>query len=470
MKKSLFSIMVASLMLTAAFSAVGIGVFVASGAPEVPEAPEASEPTHDPETPQENAEWTIMVYMDGDGNLEYEAVGDLAQLEAVGSKNGVNVVVLMDTFDLEGLDGTHWYFVGEGNTHLDLEAGYHHCDCEAITGEPCPGELNMGDGTTLTYFIENAVEYAPAEHYMLVIWDHGGGWWGVCWDDSSPLPEDPDSGRFDRLTTEEVSAAILAAGFGPDKKLDIIGYDACLNGMIELAYENMKYADYMVASVTSIPFPGWDYTRLMQNITENPGWGPVEFGLNIVDTYIDFYDTCVGKGLQGWGSVGLSLLDLSKVQDLGTSMDAFAEAFIPIARDPANKDMIMQAAHKNTPVLIQSGENFPFVDIGVFISRIGESFPDDLGALADDVLAKLGPAVIACRYVEHDVLGPLITTNGMSVYFPAGLYHTYIDYGYETYEEAEAGGALPYFGMDFCIDTHWDELVEEYHYALDLTA
>lgn len=467
MKKSLFSIMVAGLMLTAAFSAVGIGVFVASAAPEVPEV---SEPIHDPETPQEDAEWTIMVYMDGDGNLEYEAVGDLAQLEAVGSKNGVNVVVLMDTFDLEGLDGTHWYFVGEGNTHLDLEAGYHQCDCEAITGEPCPGELNMGDGATLTYFIQNAVDYAPAKHYMLVIWDHGGGWWGVCWDDSSPLPEDPDSGRFDRLTAEEVSAAILAAGFGPDNELDIIGYDACLNGMIELAYENKKYADYMVASVTSIPFPGWDYERLMQNITENPGWGPVEFGLNIVDTYIDFYDTCFGQGLQGWGSVGLSLLNLSEVQDLGTSMDVFAEAFIPLVRDPANKGLIMQAAHVDTPVLISSGENFPFVDIRVFISRIGETFPDDLGALADDVLAKLGPTVIVCRYVEHDVLGPLITTDGLSVYFPAGWHHTYIDYGYETYEESEAAGALPYFGMDFCIDTHWDEMIEEYHYAFDATA
>lgn len=470
MKKTLFSMAIVGMMLAAAFSLVSIGVLAGSfNSAEVVEVDEAA-PTHEDETPQENAKWTIMVYMDGDGTLQFEALGDLKQMEAVGSKNGVNVITLMDTFDLALPTDTHWYFVGEGNTHVDEATGYHHCDCEAITGEPCPGELNMGDGATLTYFVETAMEYAPAENYMLVLWDHGGGWWGVCWDDSSPLPEDPDSGRFDRLTTEEVSAAITAAGIGEQNKLDIIGYDACLNGMIEVAYEDKKFAEYMVASVTSIPFPGWDYTRFLQNITANPGWNSVEFGLNIVDTYIDFYDTCVGTGLQGWGSVGLSLLDLSKMQDLGDSLDEFAEAMIPFARDPANKDLIMQAAHVDTPVLISSGDAFAFVDIGVFISRLGVAFPDDLGALAADVLVKLDPAVIVCRYVEHDVNGALITTNGLSIYFPAGWYHTYIDYGYETYEEAEAAGALPYWGMDFCIDTLWDELIEEYHYAFEETA
>lgn len=455
MKKTLFSMAVVVLMLAATFSAVSIGVFAGPGAPE-PVDEEA--PAYVPETPQADAKWTIMVYMDGDNNLESAALADLKEMEVVGSKNGVNMVVLMDTFELLG--GTHWYYIGEGNTHVDIETGVHHCDCEAITGEPCPGELNMADGVTLTYFVEKAMAYAPAENYMLVLWDHGGGWWGICWDDSSLLsPDDPEDARFDRLTTEEVSAALSAAEIGPENKLDIIGYDACLMSMVEVAYENRNLADYMLAAVTSIPGAGWDYTRLMQNITANPEWSPEEFGRSVVDTYIDFYDMCTGVGYKGLNWVGLSLLDLSKIPDVATSMDAFAEAFMVIAENPAYRSTIMQAAHVDTPIMLSMGENFAFVDIGVFITRLGEAFPEDLGDLAGDVMDALRPSVLYVRYVEHDVLGALITTNGLSVYFPAGWGHTYVDYGYETYEEAEAAGALPYYGMDFCIDTLWDELV-----------
>ena len=84
-------------------------------------------------------------------------------------------------------------------THFDADGVPSICDCDDVAGG-CPGELNMGDPKNLTYCIETAVTFAPADNYMLVLWDHGGGWWGVCYDEGSQTP----TGSTDRLIMDEV--------------------------------------------------------------------------------------------------------------------------------------------------------------------------------------------------------------------------------------------------------------------------
>ena len=42
-------------------------------------------------------EWTVMVYMDGDNDLEASALVDLAEMAASGPGTDVNIVVLLDT-------------------------------------------------------------------------------------------------------------------------------------------------------------------------------------------------------------------------------------------------------------------------------------------------------------------------------------------------------------------------------------
>lgn len=462
LNKAVTSIALAGILLAAAISVVGAGAFAGgprTSAEPVPTEPDA--PEHLPETPEVDAKWTMLVYLDGDNNLESDALDDLKEMEEIGSKNGVNVVVLMDTLTLIG--GTHWYFLGEGNTHVDMDAGFHHCDCELVTGTECPGELNMGDGPTLTYFVERATAFAPAENYMLVLWDHGGGWYGVCWDDSSEMF--PGSGRVDRLTIDEAANALYDAGLGPDgEKLSIIGFDACLMSMVEIAYENRDLADYMLASVTSIPNAGWDYTPILENLTTDPDMGAVDLGYVVVDSYVEYYSMCNGNGLKGMNWAGLSLLDLSKIPDLALGpegdggLNALAEALMPYTTNYSYRGDIISALQSLTPLVQTYGQQFAFIDIGVFLSLLGEKIPA-LGNITSDVSALLEPAVLYVRYVSGEMSGPTINTNGLTVYFPVAYYFTYEDYSFETYEESEAAGALPYYGLDFCSDTQWDEFI-----------
>ncbi len=96
-------------------------------------------------------DWTVMIYMDGDNNVESYALMDLAELETVGSSADVEMVVLLDTY-------------GE-------EANLLHVESPASSIVESWDEPNMGDPATLTAFIDRAEYLYPADKYALVMWD-----------------------------------------------------------------------------------------------------------------------------------------------------------------------------------------------------------------------------------------------------------------------------------------------------------
>ena len=147
--------------------------------------------------------WTVMVYMDGDNNLEAATVTDLGEMMVAGSTADVNIVVLLDT--LEG--PADLLYVNQGSTTV-LAAW---------------GEVNMGDPATLQAFISDAAALYPAENYALDFWNHGGGIMGVCWDDTS---------SSDKLTMPEVRSAVVGAGV----VMDVIMFDACDMAQAEIAH------------------------------------------------------------------------------------------------------------------------------------------------------------------------------------------------------------------------------------------
>lgn len=400
--------------------------------------------------------WTIMVYMCGDNNLETFAVSDLAEMELYGGAEGVNMVVLMDTFEL--IDGTHWYVVDSTDTHYDMETGDHVCDCALIEeSETCLEETNMGDGAVLTDFIVKAVDYAPADKYMLVLWDHGGGWRGVCWDDSTTLP---DSTWFDRLTAHEFAEAIKAAEEQADIHLDILGFDACLMSMIEIAYEVRGVADYMVASVTGIPLDGWAYDLFLDDLVLNPGMGAEELCGHIIDGYVEYYSFCAGQGLGGWTGVTLSAVDLSQVGELASLMDELGTGLLELWNSgEVARGEIVVAAQAMTPCLEMYGQQCPFVDIGYFAENIAQKF-SSVEVVANEIAAMMPQVVIGEGSVQQ-VTGGAFSTTGLTVYLPVAYAYINPAYAYETEDDAiAAGDPVPiYYGMDFAIETSWDEFV-----------
>src|SRR5690606_11287226 len=129
-----------------------------------------------------------------------------------------------DVFGLGDFEDTRILHIADGEVELLAE----------------PGELNMGDPEVLSSFISEGIKAYPNDHYALTLWNHGGGWRGIAWDDSS---------GHDNLEIADVAEAVEAGLADTDvEQLDLIGIDACLMATYEVADVLSPVATYMLAS------------------------------------------------------------------------------------------------------------------------------------------------------------------------------------------------------------------------------
>ncbi len=136
------------------------------------------------------------------------------------------------------------------------------------------GMQNMADGTTLTDFIRYCSSNYTADHYGLVLWDHGGGVVGGYGYDEN---FDGDS-----MSLTEMSHALEDA----EVHLDMLGFDACLMANFETCLMAAPYVNYLIASEEPEPGCGWYYTDWIGKLSKNCGISPESYGCQIIDDYI----------------------------------------------------------------------------------------------------------------------------------------------------------------------------------------
>lgn len=257
------------------------------------------------------AKWTFMVYLDADNNLEPAGIGDFLEMAKVGSNADINILVQMDRIpgfsDAYGdWTGCKRYRVTKGMTPTAAEA---LADLD---------EVNMGDPATLIDFINWGTVNYPADRYAVILWDHGSGWQkrtfsrdlafkAVCSDDSN---------GHDILYNKEIREALDAA----TTPVHLIGFDACLMGMVEVAYELRNAGPkIMVASEELEPGDGWPYDAILTELAAHPAWSGAELGYAIVELYYASYD-------EGTQTRTQSVIDLTKAASLADSISVFADA------------------------------------------------------------------------------------------------------------------------------------------------
>ena len=136
------------------------------------------------------------------------------------------------------------------------------------------GMQNMADSATLTDFIQYCSSNYAADHYGLVLWDHGGGVVGGYGYD--------ENFGGDSMSLTEMSRALGDASV----HLDMLGFDACLMANFETCLMAAPYADYLIASEEPEPGCGWYYTDWIGKLSENCGIPPKCYGRQIIGDYI----------------------------------------------------------------------------------------------------------------------------------------------------------------------------------------
>lgn len=195
--------------------------------------------------------WTFLVYEASDNDLEKFMVQDINDMENVGSSNNMNIVLQMDRGEKPSELSGGWG--GTRRFKLDKNEDPFNIDSTVLQDL---GQINMSDPKNLADFIEWGMKEYPAQHYMLLISDHGGGWAGAIEDDSHKgWMSLPDIRKGAEIAQEKTK-----------QKIDIIGFDACLMGQSEVAYELKDVANYMIASEESEGAGGWPYHNLLSKI------------------------------------------------------------------------------------------------------------------------------------------------------------------------------------------------------------
>ncbi len=344
--------------------------------------------------------WTVMLYIDADNNLEPFAMMNLQGLESVGSSDQVNFVVLLDTYS----GGTSLLYVKEGGSE-ELDDW---------------GEANMADPATMTAFIKAAKKAAPAKSYAFISWDHGGGWRGLNWDDSSV----DASGRADYTDMKELRKAMVDAGL----VFDVFAFDQCLMAQPEVAYQLKGYADYAVFSEETIYGQGFPYDMIASDLVADPNMEARELSEMIVRDFGDYYNSLTWAN--DWT---ISAFDMSYMDDL-------ADAVADLARESLETLSTYKTRLKNDRSNAQSYYYPYFIDLkGYVINVLADKGISDvpLKTAAGDVKDAIDAGMIVTYNSKHNS-----DSYGLSIYFPG-------------YRSSYLGLKAAYENVPFATDTGW---------------
>lgn len=359
------------------------------------------------------AEWNIMIYQNGDNNLENCAINDFLEMALVGSTADVNVLVQLDR--KPGFNSQYGDWTDARRFRIIPGLTPDPGNELAILGETNSGqgvETSAGDGS-LEDFVRWACTTYPAQKNAVVLWNHGFGWRaaGDDWteDDKLWMPEVREA--FENLAKDGIA-------------LNLVGFNECLMAMLEVAHEIQPLAEVMVGSEMVSSEGGFPYDLILADLVATPTMDARTLG----ETIVTHYGTTEPSLL-------LSALDLRDIPPLVTAVNDLALAMTE------NRAGI-EAARLATRAYGSPGGN-SHIDLYNFADLLSQQIPS--GAIHDAAVNVMNNFQAA--YAVHGTQGK---DHGIAIYFSKSSLHPL----HEQYNND---------WLAFARDTHWDEFVRWFH-------
>ena len=335
---------------------------------------------------------TVMVYMCGsnlesNGAVATRVLGEMRSTRF--NRDAVNVVAM--------LGGSTRWWSGYDSDRLTLV----HVD--GSRKPPIVKEedwASMGEPGTLSSFLDFCHANFPAERYILILWDHGGGPnEGVCYDYMVEKREH----RVDTLSTLELETALKNSPFASGG-LDIVAFHACLMASAEVANRVAPYARYMVASEEVNYGLGYEWLKGVENDADAR-----ETAIRMVDASYAYNQEVLESQNENLTNV-FAAIDLAKLPLLSDAMDPFFGR-IADALKPDDGFTTLSTARRDVAVFGSSedgsGTDSDLADLGDLVNKYRFAQPES----ADSLLEAIDEVVIH-RQVSTD------SCAGLSVYHP----------------------------------------------------
>ena len=440
------------------------------------------------------AEWTVLVFMNGDNNLEQDALINFEQMARIGSTEQVNIVVQFDRSPkYVRTNPVDW----SQTLRFRITRNMEPQPKEALSDL---GELNMGDGKVLGDFVKWGLDKYPAKKSFLIIWDHGQGYRlflnsllerhrtilasrgfprtdnlasiraasvglrsaeGIASADQTTAPfrsapGDPyrsasnDETNKDVLYNKEIIDALKSSLNG--RKLDLIGFDACLMAMVETVYGLRDQANVFVGSEELEPGLGWKYDDFMSRLLAHPEMDGAALATAVVESYRAVYNRPEMLDQKG-DETTLSAYRLGGAKDLADSVSKLSDALVANMNTELPNITAARAATSVYAPMYQ----FYHVDLVQFLSELARRSKNAAIVAQSNAIVKLVSAAIIARHAGAKRQGSY-GSYGLAIYFPASL-HEYTD---DPYAEGGYDKGNQLFPVDFVQNQRWADFLHAY--------
>lgn len=289
-------------------------------------------------------EWTFLVFLNGNNNLDRFGKLNINQMEKVGSTEDINVVV-------------QWASLANRKTQRLYVTKDH--DTNKVTSPILQdlGKADMGDWKSLVDFVQWGVKYFPAKHYFIDVWDHGSGWHALRAAGRraemaffNPMDISWDDNTGHSISTQQLGTALTESAKIIGHKIDFYASDACLMAMVEVADEVSDSVDIFGGSEEVEPGAGWPYDLFLEKWAVKPTSSPADVGRMLTEEYVKSY---MG-GSNGTEDATFSIFDLAKLPELNQAIQNFGKSISSLSTD----------AQKRILKLIPDTQNFTIADYG----------------------------------------------------------------------------------------------------------
>ena len=342
-------------------------------------------------------EWGVLLYMAGDNDLSDSALLTLEDLAAAGGTDGrVGVALQVEVSGSHSALGGRlppavyertWRLVVPRMDVPDLETLLQHARSV--------GDEDITRPEALQDFLAWGAQVMPARHYVVVLWDHGGGWTGILSDD----------GARDFMSMPRVREGLTDAALRPE----VLVLSACEMGAVEVLAELEGLSDFVVASEDLASGSGLVHDRVLRRLLERPEMSARELAALHVT---EFHAATVATGMHStWAA-----WDLRRAPPLAEALGALGAA---LARNMESLRPRLERVIPDTQTLW-----IPEIkDLVDFCERLqGTGMPEIDELLAEVALRASDPEFLVevqiasaeSEYGNQD----LQDAHGLSVYLP----------------------------------------------------
>lgn len=351
------------------------------------------------------AEWTVLIYLQADNNLSPFAEYNIKDMQSgiYANSSLVNILVQWD----QPRNNRTWRYKIVKNGRIEDES--------------LTSEMGINPGQEIVTCASWVKRKYPAKKYAWVLWNHGNGF-----SDARNIEEkdrgilyDYTQGTF--LTNQAMTQAFTQMKTILGQSVDIVGMDACMMNMIEVAYQLRGLAKVMVSSEQTEPGYGWAYAGFINPLTSNPtSFDAKKLARSIVSAYGTFYRK------NGETDFTQAAFDMNYIDSLKTNIDLMISRVNDCKKYNATqiKNAVIAARLKTLTFYISD-----YADLYAFYQkfyqqisairnsiRIANNYTKALDALKTTLTQGL--SLITTSVIANSVGSHNLDAHGISIYFP----------------------------------------------------